>query len=146
MQAISEGTRWMLRMNPGEELLESLGRFAEEHRIRAAAVAMGIGTLRSATVGYWNGREYEKKEVGEPTELVALGGSIAEVDGRASVHLHAALGTRSHSTVSGHVHAATVNVLAEILIETFPGHVFGRPLEENVGLRVLDLLPGPRGP
>ncbi len=134
----------MLRMDPGEELVEALGRFAETHRIRAAAVAMGIGTLRIATLGYWNGKEYEKKEVGEPTELVALGGSIAEADGRPSIHLHAALGTRSHSTVSGHVHSATVNLLAEILIETFPTHVFGRPLDESVGLRILDLEPGPR--
>jgi predicted DNA-binding protein with PD1-like motif len=144
MQAVGEGSRWMLRMDPGEELIEALGRFAETHQVRAAAVAMGIGTLRSATLGYWNGSEYEKKVVDRPTELVALGGSIAEADGRPSVHLHAALGTRNHETVSGHVHSATVNLLAEVLVETFPSHVFGRPLDESVGLRILDLEPGTR--
>jgi predicted DNA-binding protein with PD1-like motif len=134
----------MLRMDPGEELIEALGRFAETHKVRAAAVAMGIGTLRSATLGYWDGKQYGKAEFSEATELVALGGSIAEADGRPSVHLHAALGTRTHSTVSGHVHTATVNLVAEILIETFPSHVFGRPLDESLGLRILDLEPGPR--
>jgi hypothetical protein len=144
MQAVGEGTRWMLRMDPGEELIGALEEFAAAHGVRAAAVAMGIGTLRSATLGYWNGKEYEKKEVAEPTELVALGGSIAEADGRPSVHLHAALGTRTHATVSGHVHRAAVNLLAEVLVETFPAHVFGRPMDESVGLRILDLEPGHR--
>ena len=136
----------MLRMNPGEELLETLGRFADAHKIRAAAVAMGIGTLRSATLGYWNGQEYEKLQVDEPTELVALGGSIAFAEGRPSVHLHAALGKRDHATVSGHVHSGTVNLLAEILVETFPEHVFGRPLDESAGLRILDLEPRTSSP
>jgi uncharacterized protein len=146
MQSVREGSRWMLRMNPGEELLETIGGFADAHRIRAAAVAMGIGTLRTATLGYWNGKEYEKRLINEPTELVALGGTIAVADGRASVHLHAALGTHDHSTLAGHVHAATVNILAEILIETFPEHVFGRPLDESAGLRILDLEPGTTSP
>lgn len=131
----------MLRMETGEELLETLGGFAGRQGLKAAAVGMGIGQLRSATLGYWNGQEYEAKEVEEPTELISLAGSIADTEGRPSVHLHAALGLRSHATVSGHVLRGTVGLLAEVLVEAFPSRSFSRPLDESLGLRTLRLGP-----
>ena len=102
---------------------------------------MGIGQLRTATLGYWNGQEYETKEIAEPAELISLAGSIAEDEGRPSVHLHAALGLRSHATVSGHVLRGTVGLLAEVLLESFPSKAFSRPLDETLGLRTLRLEP-----
>ncbi|MCI4358546.1 MAG: DUF296 domain-containing protein [Thermoplasmata archaeon] len=141
MQAVNEGDRWMLRLEPGEEILDALGRFAQDHRLRAAAIGMGIGQFRSATLGYWNGQEYETHEVAEPTELISLAGSIAEADGRPSVHLHASVGLRTHATVSGHVLRAIVGLLAEVRVDAFPTRVFSRPMDESLGLRTLRLEP-----
>lgn len=131
----------MLRLETGEDLLGTLAEFAHRNEIRSAAVPLGIGQLRTATLGYWNGQEYEPREVEGATELVSLSGSIAEAEGRPSIHLHASLGTRSFSTISGHVLRGTVGVLAEVYVESFPGHPFGRPLDESLGLRTLDLDP-----
>jgi len=141
MQAVSDGTRWMLRLSTDEELLESLGALATAKGIRAAAVPMGIGQLKAARIGYWNGSEYEAREITEPVELVSLQGSIAEADGRPSVHVHAALGTRSHATLSGRLMRGTVGPLAEVLVAPFPTRAFGRPVDESTGLRLLDLEP-----
>jgi uncharacterized protein len=140
MQAVAEGTRWMLRLDQGQDLLVALTDFAREHEIRAAAVVSGIGMLRDAAIGYWNGSEYVRKELPEPHELVGLQGSIADADGP-SVHLHAALAAPSHQLLGGHLMRGTVWVLNEILIDTFPGRVFGRPIDETLGLRKLDLEP-----
>jgi uncharacterized protein len=146
MQAVNEGTNWMLRLETGEDLLGTLGRFAEDHGIRAAAIAQGIGQLRTAALGFWNGQEYVRREVAEPTELVALSGSIAEDEGRPSVHVHATLGGSDHSAVAGHVLGGTVGLLAEILVVTFPSSAFERPMDESLGLRTLRLTPdGPPG-
>jgi predicted DNA-binding protein with PD1-like motif len=146
MQQVQDGPRWMLRLDDGQDLFEALTGFAKERRVRAAAIVSGIGMLRSATLGYWNGQEYENRDVAEPHELIAMHGSIAEVDRNPSLHLHVALGGRDHRALAGHLVRATVGVLAEVYVETFPGRTFGRPMNESLGLRTLDLEPGASPP
>ncbi|HZY91246.1 MAG TPA: PPC domain-containing DNA-binding protein [Thermoplasmata archaeon] len=143
MQRLNDGTRWMLRLNDGDDLFGQLGEFATTAGVRAAAVLSGIGMLRRAVVGYWNGKEYEWNELSEPMELIALHGSIAVVEGAPSIHLHVGLADREHRLRGGHLQKATVGVLAEVYVETFPGRTFGRPMNESLGLRGLDLEPGP---
>ena len=48
MQAVSEGTRWMLRLDQGQDLFTTLGDFAREKRLRAAAVVSGVFTGSAA--------------------------------------------------------------------------------------------------
>ena len=141
MQESSEGSRWMLRLDDGEDVLAQLTDFARRHTVRAAAIVSGIGMLKAATFGYWDGKEYRPHSLDAPYELVGLHGSIAEVDGAPSIHVHVALAGPDHSIVGGHLLRGTVGILNEIFIETFPGHHFGRPLDESFGLRRLDLLP-----
>lgn len=143
MQRLQDGTRWMLRLDEGQELFPTLTEFAHDASVQAGVVVSGIGMLRQATIGYWNGREYRPHDIPVPHELVALHGSFAVADGAPSIHLHASLSGPDHGTVSGHLMRATVGVLAEIYVETFPGRAFGRPMNESVGLRGLDLEPGP---
>lgn len=143
MQSVHDGSRWMLRLEDGEELFRALSDFADAQQIRAAAVVSGIGMFRSASVGYWNGREYDAAELSGPHEVVGLHGSIAVADGRPSIHLHATLVGADHRAVGGHLLKATVAVVGEILVEAFEGRTFGRPFRESLGLRTLDLDPGP---
>lgn len=141
MQAVSDGARWMLRLDDGDDVFRSLTEFARSNGIRAAAVLSGIGMFKDATFGYWNGKEYQPHSIDRPHELVSLHGSIAEVDGAPSVHLHVALAGPTHTIVGGHLMRATVGILNEIAIDAFPGRRFDRPLDESFGLRRLDLEP-----
>jgi predicted DNA-binding protein with PD1-like motif len=146
MQELRDGSRWMLRLDAGEDLFDQLSAFARGAGIRAGVIVSGIGMTSHATVGYWNGREYVNEELAQPHELIALHGSIAEVDGGPSLHLHGAFGGPDHRVVGGHVLRARIGILAEIYVDTFPGAVFGRPMDEAVGLRKLDLHPGATPP
>jgi len=132
----------MLRFDEGQDLFEALTAFAEREAVRAGAVTFGIGMLRAASFGYWDGGKYVPHDLTAPHELIALHGSIARADARPSVHLHAAAAGPDHRLVGGHLLRATVGVLAEVGVETFPGRTFGRPLVESYGLRMLDLEPG----
>jgi uncharacterized protein len=143
MQAVQDGARWMVRLDDGQDLFEALTSFAREHEVRAAAVLFGIGMFRSATFGYWDGTQYRPEALTVPHEVVALHGTIAEADGQPSIHLHGAVAGPDHRLVGGHLLRAIVGVLQEVAIEAFPGRVFGRPLNESWGLRMLDLEPGP---
>lgn len=142
MQAVREGTRWAVRLDDGQDLFEALSAFAEREGIRAGAVVFGIGMFRSATFGYWDGRQYVPHELPAPHEVVALHGTIARADGRPSIHLHGAVAGPDHRLVGGHLLRATIGVLQEVVVEVFPGRAFGRPLVESFGLRMLDLEPG----
>ncbi len=142
MQEIHEGSRWMLRLDDGQDLFATLTEFARTHQVRAAAVVFGIGMFRNGAFGYWDGSQYRPEELAGPHEVVALHGTIAEADGAPSIHLHGAVAGPDHRLVGGHLLRATVGVLQEMLIEEFPGRAFGRPLDESRGLRMLDLEPG----
>lgn len=143
MQVVLDGPRCMLRLEDGTDLFPQLEAFARERSIRAAAVVSGIGMLRRASIGYWNGKEYAPRVLETPHELVGLHGTIAVVDGKPSIHLHAALADDRHQLVGGHLLQAMVGVVGELYLETFPGRTFGRPLNESLGLRTLDLEPPP---
>jgi uncharacterized protein len=142
MQAVHEGTKWMLRLDEGQDLFETLTAFAEKEHLSAAAILFGIGMFRNATFGYWDGSQYQPHDLTVPHEVIALHGTIAVADGHPSVHLHSAVAGPDHRLVGGHLLRATVGILQEVVIDTFPGHAFGRPLVESVGLRMLDLEPG----
>jgi len=143
MQAVRDGARWMLRLDDGQDLFETLSGFAEREKVTAGAIVSGIGMFKSATFGYWDGRQYQPHELTVPHEVVALHGSIARADDAPSIHLHGAVAGPDHHLVGGHLIRARVGVLQEMVIETFPGRTFGRPLVESWGLRMLDLEPGP---
>jgi hypothetical protein len=141
MQALRDGSRWMLRLDDGQDLFEALSEFAVREDVRAGTIVFGIGMFRRATVGYWDGTQYRPHEISVPHEVAALHGTIARQDGAPSLHLHAALVGPDHHLVGGHLLRATVGMLQEVLIETFPGRSFGRPMVESFGLKMLDLEP-----
>jgi uncharacterized protein len=143
MQELVDGERAVLRMDAGEELFDSLRAYAIRHRVRAGIIVEGIGMLKETTLGFWNGREYQPHQLTTPYELVGLHGSIAEVDGAPSLHLHATLTGADHRAVGGHLLGGVVGVIVEAYVTTFSGRAFGRPLDESLGLRTLDLAPGP---
>jgi uncharacterized protein len=141
VQSVREGTRWVLRLDDGQDLFDALTEFARREGVRAGAVVFGIGMFRAATFGYWDGSQYQPHAIPVPHEVVALHGTIATAEGNPSVHLHAAVAGPDHRLVGGHLLRATVGVLQEVVVETFPGRTFGRPMVESFGLRMLDLEP-----
>ena len=144
MQAAADGGFWMLRLDEGERLPEALVAWARAEGIRAAAVVSGIGLVRDTELGYLRNGRYEPATFREPMELLALGGSIADVDGAPSVHLHLTGGRADHTAVGGHLLRSTVALLAEIGVRTFPRHRFSRPEIPGTTLRRLELAPVPR--
>jgi uncharacterized protein len=144
MQALREGSRWMLRLDDGQDLFATLSSFAQAEQIGAAAVLFGIGMFQRATFGYWDGSQYRPHDLTVPHEVVALHGTIARADDAPSIHLHGAVAGPDHTLIGGHLLKATVGVLQEVALETFPGRTFSRPLVESRGLRMLDLGVEPR--
>lgn len=124
-------------LDDGEHVFGSIERIAGECGTDSAMVLSGIGMLRNAEIGYWNGSEYEASKFSLPHELVSMSGSVANLDGKRSVHLHVTLGGRDHRAIAGHLISAEVNNIVELTMRTFPDGSFGRQFSEKTKLNML---------
>ena len=123
----------VLRLTDGEDLVAVLH---ELNGIRSAAIVGGIGMVRSARLGYWNGQAYIAIEADDPRELLSMQGTISVRDGKPAVHCHVALAARDGTVRGGHLTAATVHNTAEIVCRILTGIVLERRPEASgtVGL------------
>lgn len=133
------GDTCVVRLDPGEEILESLTALARAAGIRLAEVS-GLGALRELEVCVFDPVEkvYYNNAFVQPMELLSLTGTITEMDGAPYLHLHAAAGDGQGHALGGHLKRAVISATAELLVRTLPGTV-GRTYSEAVGLNLLDL-------
>jgi len=127
----------VLRLDDGEDMMECLRKAVADFKIGSAFVAVGIGMLKHAEIGYFSGKGYEKKHLEEPHEMVSLQGSISTLGGTV-IHLHCGLADKNHQVIGGHLFSAKVHVLSEIFIRKVDV-VLGRELNPETGLKELYL-------
>ncbi len=108
---------FVLRLDPGDYLLESIRRFIEQEHIKDAYIASAIGTLDYCvmhmvmTTGYPPVEHFERWE-DKPLEVSSIDGIIA--DGTPHLHMVASDHQKAYS---GHVEpGCRVLYLAEIVI------------------------------
>lgn len=127
--------RYFLRLELGEEALESLTSFAAREEIGAAALR-GIGAARTAQVAFYDLRRkrYEPIDINEPTEVAGLVGNIGRgEDGAPIVHVHTTLCRRDGSAAGGHLVRLEVGATLEIDLDLFAG-TLRRRLDPEIGL------------
>jgi predicted DNA-binding protein with PD1-like motif len=134
------GSSYLIRLERGEEALESLRGFADRYRI-GFAVIQAIGTLERITLGYYDAvsKTYQDKTLDEPLEVLNLNGNIAKgEDGERIVHAHVTVSRPDYTTLGGHVVEATVGPTMEVVVETTPLTIRRRH-DPNTGLNLWDL-------
>jgi hypothetical protein len=137
MQVERETNVIVLKLDNGEDLFKTLERLAQDQMIKSGMVLFGIGMLRDFELGYYLGKDYQWTTFQEPAELVALHGTIATVDDKPSIHLHAGVATKDLGLKGGHLKGATVNGLAEIGIIKLTDIELTRKKNPNSGLTEL---------
>ncbi|MGW9114639.1 PPC domain-containing DNA-binding protein [Microbacterium sp. NPDC055683] len=132
---IVAGRRWVLVLEPGEELVGTVSAWAERIGVRAATVEF-FGAFRSArliaaTEPVADPEPPLPQQV-EVTYLEGVGsGSIGLADGGPSVHLHIAAGVKEQggAAYAGHLLAAEVHYTVEVVVQEAVGPDFVlRPL------------------
>jgi hypothetical protein len=127
----------LLVLDPDDEFVASLTDFAKKNRIEGGSFS-AIGAFQQATIAYWNRetKEYEKIEVAEQVEVLALGGSIARSSDDVKIHAHAVLGRRDGSTIGGHLMRGVVFPTLEIFVVDY-GARLTRQKDVETGLWLL---------
>ncbi len=131
-------TLHVIRLDPGEDVLDSLELFITENDIKEGAVISGVATLNSAvlhmvtTTGY-PPKEYFKQWNDEPLELLSLNGVIADY----KPHLHVTL-SDSKVAYGGHLEkGCTILYLGEFVLVEFVASQTLKRMPNHNGINTL---------
>jgi len=138
MRSATDGSNVMARLNDGDDLLETLKKIAWDHGVNSGCVVFGIGQLKDFELGYFDGREYQRRTFAEAHELVGLHGTIT-LSSDPPMHIHAAISGRDFVLRGGHVFKATVATVCEVYILKLPKIQMTREKDGSDGLRKLAL-------
>jgi predicted DNA-binding protein with PD1-like motif len=117
-----------VRLHPQQDLRSALQSILAEHKVGAAFVLQGIGSLGTARIRFAG--MSEATELQGDLEILTLAGSLSP-DG---VHLHIAVSDAQGRVIGGHVApGCIVRTTAEILLALLPEHHFSRAPDAESG-------------
>jgi uncharacterized protein len=120
----SQATRygWVLRLDGGEEIVESLRAFARERGVRAGLIS-GIGAVGETELGFFvrSTREYVRRRFEGEHEIGVLTGNFSDLDGEPFPHCHIVIAGADFVAHTGHLFRGVVTVTCEIQVVTDPG-------------------------
>ena len=128
------GDTLILRMDRGEELVETLHSVAVREQIHLAVVS-ALGAVGDFTVGVFHTAEkqYHSHTFQGDFEIVSLTGTITEMDGKPYLHLHMSAGDSNGRVSGGHLNRAVISATCEMVVRILDGHV-GRRFNQEAGL------------
>ena len=131
---------YLVRLEKGEEVIQSLTQFAAAYRLGFASLT-AIGTFERVTLGYYDpeAKAYRNKGIEEGVEVLTMSGNISKnKDGERIVHAHVTVGCSDYSTLGGHVVEATVGPTLEVIVRT-AATTIRRRHDTDTGLELWDL-------
>ena len=130
---------YIIRLEKGEEIIESLTKFCEDNNIKAGRIS-GIGGTNDVDIKYYDleNKEYLSENFyGKLYEIVSLDGNISLVEGKPFIHLHIGLGNSEHHMFGGHLSRAIVVPTCEIFVNVIDEPI-RRKIDEEFGLNFWD--------
>ena len=126
----------IVRIDPGEEILEQVKVLAEREQIKLATV-QALGAINEFTVGVFETveKKYYANHFQGTYEIVSLWGTINTMNGEFYCHLHMSAGDDKGHVVGGHLNRAVVSATCEMVVTCLPGTV-DRDFSEEVGLNL----------
>ncbi|TMI09356.1 DNA-binding protein [Candidatus Bathyarchaeota archaeon] len=131
--------RYVLRLESGDDILQSLRQFATTKRI-GASLLEGIGSLSKVKLGHYDFRtkQYRYETFEDDLEILALSGNIASMNREPLPHVHITLGRRDFSVIGGHLAEGSSANMVEIGLLKLPGKLV-KAKDTGIGLNVLQL-------
>ncbi len=134
------GSKWFIRLQKGEEVVQSLKEFCEQNQIKLGSIS-GIGACKNVTMGLYDPqkKEYFKRTFPEDMEMAALLGNVSTMNQEIYLHLHATFSNEKLEAVAGHLNEATICATGEIIIDQVEGTI-DRKKDEEIGINLWQIL------
>lgn len=126
----------VVRMDRGEEILETLKEVALKENIKLASIS-ALGACDHFVAGVYNVSEqkYYKNEFNGAYEITSLVGNISTMNGEYYAHLHITCADDKARCVGGHLNEARISATCEMFINVIDACV-DRKKDEVTGLNI----------
>ena len=135
------GSTYVMRLDPGEEIVEKVLWLAAVEQIKLATVS-GLGAVDNVTLGIYSPdtKQFKANMFHADFEIVSLTGTLTTQRNRPYAHLHMAVGDLAGRCYGGHLNRGVVSATAEIIINVLPGEVDRQP-NAQIGLNLMHFWP-----
>lgn len=139
MKSTKIGEKYIIRIDKGEEIVESLKKFCKENDIKLG-IMNGLGATNKIVVGLFETatKQYHTKEFIGDHEICPLYGNITKMNGEPYLHIHVNFCDKNQNSFGGHLSSAIVGATFEIVLEKIDGEI-ERESSEEIGLNLLKL-------
>lgn len=134
------GDTIVVRMDPGEEILEQLKKAALAENVKLAEIS-ALGAVNEFTVGVFktDEKKYYANAFKGSFEIVSLTGTVSTMNGEYYAHLHMSAGNDKGEVFGGHLNRAVISATCEMVIRVIDGTV-ERAFSEEVGLNLFRFI------
>lgn len=134
------GNTLVVRIDKGEEILESVRVLAEKENIKLASV-QALGAINDFTVGVLETatKQYRSNSFTGAYEIVSLTGTINTKNDEFYCHLHLSAGNDKGEVFGGHLNRAVVSATCEMIVTCIDGRV-DREFSDEIGLNLFKFL------
>jgi predicted DNA-binding protein with PD1-like motif len=131
------GSIYVVRIDRGEEIIESLKAFAAGSSVKLGSIS-GIGAVNKATMGLFDTSlmKYFSKDYSGDYEISSLTGNISTMNSEVYLHIHACLSDVDGTTYGGHLSSAVVSATCEIFINAVDGEI-DREYSSSIGINLI---------
>ena len=130
--------QYVIRLDRGEEIVESLKKIADKENIKLAYLT-GIGVVGKVTAGVFDTKEkvFKGHTWEGDLEVVSIGGNINTMNGETYVHFHISAADEQGNVFGGHLQEAVISGTGELVLTEIDGTV-DRKFDEEIGLNLFD--------
>ena len=134
-----DNATYALVFDSGDEVMELLKKFANEHSLKAAHFT-AIGAFSSVELGFFDFgiKDYKKIPVNEQVEVLSLIGDVALYGDESKLHAHVVVGRSDGTTLGGHLLKAIVHPTLELILEESPGYL-QRRMDKETNLPLIEI-------
>ena len=131
------GDTYIVRMDPGEEILTQLKVLAEQEGVKLASVT-ALGAVKDFTVGVFDtgAKVYKSNRFQGVYEIVSLVGTINTMNDAFYCHLHMCAADQEGHAFGGHLNEAVISATCELVVTCLPGRT-DRVFSDEVGLNLI---------
>ncbi len=138
MKTLRIKNKLIVRIDKGEELIETLTNICKQENIKLGSIT-GIGAANKVKIGLFDveKKEYFSQEFNENFEISSLIGNISTMNNEVYLHLHINVANSSQQTFGGHLNLCIISATFEGIIDIIDGEI-DRKFSEDVGLNLFE--------
>ena len=133
------GNIWVISLDSGEEVVESLCRFCRDTKVLFGTIN-GIGATDNAVIGIYDSanRVYKSTMIEGDHEITNITGNISRMENDVYLHIHATLSDAENFTIGWHLTSAVIAGACELFVTAIDAEIT-RVFNEKTGVYSLKL-------